>query len=252
MPIFTGTKYFGMISFRSNAILLLPGILGDNCEIHERFPFLGLENMRITLEKLLQIILIPLIVVIALLPSVSSQEVNTEQILGGKPDAPVRIEVFSDFQCPACRSLYLETMKQILRDYCPENKVCLIYHEFPLKMHQFARLAARYALAAQRLGRTQWEAVMDTLYTNQSQWSLDGNIDIFIAKALSPDDLQKVRRLINEASINDAVNRDMTLGNQKVVAYTPTIFLYAGGREQKIEKGIDYSLLKEYLDRIVK
>ncbi len=27
----------------------------------------------------------------------------------GNPDAPIRIEVFSDYQCPACRAFYLQT-----------------------------------------------------------------------------------------------------------------------------------------------
>jgi protein-disulfide isomerase len=207
--------------------------------------------MRITRRKLLRSLPGPFAAA-ALWPFASAQEIKTEQILGGKPDAPVRIEVFSDFQCPACRSLYLDTMKQVLRDDCPEDKVCLIYHEFPLKNHQFSRLAARYSLAAQRLGRRQWQAVMESLYTSQSQWSIDGNIDVIVAKAISVEDLQKVRKLIAEASINDAVNLDLTLGNQKEITSTPTMFIYAGGKEQKIVGGLEYSLLKEYIDRVVK
>jgi protein-disulfide isomerase len=181
-----------------------------------------------------------------------AQDVSPEQVLGGRPDSPVRIEVFSDFQCPACRTVYLETMKQVLRDYCALDKVCLIYREFPLKAHPYSRLAARYSLAAQRIGRKQWQAVLDSLYTNQAQWSLDGNVDATVARALGAEDMQKVRKLVQDASVNDAINRDLALGEQREIKSTPTIFIDALGRVQKVVGGLDYPILKEYIDRIIK
>jgi protein-disulfide isomerase len=207
--------------------------------------------MKISRPKLLRIIPI-LFAAVALLPFAKAQGINMEQIVGGRPDSPVRIEVFSDFQCPACRNFYLDTVRQVLREYAAEDKVCVIYHEFPLKMHQFSRLAARYSLAAQRLGQRQWRAVMEALYANQSVWSLDGSIDAIVAKVLDLEDLKKVRKLVEDATINDAINRDLTLGSQKEVTYTPTVFIYAGGKEQKVVGGLEYTLLKEYIDRVVK
>jgi len=207
--------------------------------------------MRITRRKLLINIPVPFAAVV-LWPLANAQAISTEHILGGTPSAPVRIEVFSDFQCSACRAFFLQTIKQVLRDYCAENKVCVIYHEFPLRMHQFSRLAARYSLASQRLGQSQWLSVMDALYTNQSEWAVDGNIDVFVAKALSADDMQKVRQLVAEASINDAVNSELTLASQKEITYTPTFFLYAGDKEQKVVGALEYTVLKEYIDRLIK
>jgi protein-disulfide isomerase len=215
------------------------------------FPLLKLKSMRITRRTLSKNIPI-LVTAIVLLPFVKAEEISRDQILGGRPDSPVRIEVFSDFQCPACRTFYLETIRQVLREYSAEDKVCVIYHEFPLKMHQFSRLAARYALAAQRLGQRQWRAVMEALYTNQSQWSLDGSIDAVAAKVLDLEDLKKVRRLVDDATINDAINRDLSLGSQKDVTQTPTFFIYVGGNEQKVVGGLEYTLLKQYIDRILK
>ena len=37
--------------------------------------------------------------------------------VSGKPAAPIKIEVFSDFQCPGCRDLYLNTMRSVFSDY---------------------------------------------------------------------------------------------------------------------------------------
>ena len=100
-----------------------------------------------------------------------------EFLIGGEPGAPIKIEVFSDYQCPACRTFYLDTIKPILANYARAQagpngqpikpRVCVVYRDFPLDMHQFARPAARLSLAAQRLGRERWLRVSEALYTYQ-------------------------------------------------------------------------------------
>lgn len=186
-----------------------------------------------------------------LVPAVPAAQ-SCEQCLGGWEDAPIRIEVFSDFQCPACRTLYLDTMKYVLRDYASVDKVCVIYHEFPLPGHQYSREAARYSLAAQKLGRQQWQAVLDSLYTNQETWSKDGSVQMFVAKALSSADLLKVLKLKDDPSITGAIERDVALGQKREVQQTPTFFVTAVNKEQKIVGGLPYPALKEFFDRIVK
>lgn len=79
-----------------------------------------------------------------------SMDQSTGQILGGSLNSPIRLEIFSDFQCPACRDLYLGTIRQVLEEYASKDKVCVIYHEYPLSIHPYAREAARYCEAASR------------------------------------------------------------------------------------------------------
>ena len=38
----------------------------------------------------------------------------------GDPNAPIRLEVFSDYECPSCRAFYLQTMKQVFTDCAGE------------------------------------------------------------------------------------------------------------------------------------
>ncbi len=175
-----------------------------------------------------------------------------DNCLGGGPDAPIKIEVFSDFQCPACRSLYMETMKQVLRDYCTTDKVCVIYHEFPLAMHSHAREAARYATAARKLGRQQWLAVVDSLYSDQPLWSQNGMVQVSVARALSPSDFQALLKLLQDPSINQTIDRDIALGQERKVQSTPTMFVTSLGKEQKVEQVLPYPVLKNYFDKIVK
>jgi protein-disulfide isomerase len=181
-----------------------------------------------------------------------STELKPEQCLGGELDAVIRIEVFSDFECPACRELYLNTIRPVLKEYSSLGKVCVVYHEFPLKGHKYSRQAAQYSKAAQRLGRKQWHAVMDALYENQEKWSQDGTVDDTVFKALGAEEYTRLRKLLLDPSLDAAIDSEVALGEKREVTSTPTFFVYAIGKEQKVVGGLPYSVLKDYFDRIVK
>ncbi len=170
------------------------------------------------------------------------------KVLGGSFDAPIRIEVFSDFQCPGCRELYLDVMRRILVEYSRQNKVCLIYHEFPLQMHQYSQEAARYAEAASRFGRDKLLKLYDVLFTDQALWSQDGRIEASVSKALTRVELQELKKILRDPSIQAAIDQDIQLGLQRQVRQTPTFFIYAGRREQKVEGRLSYISLKQFID----
>src|SRR4051794_27093521 len=102
----------------------------------------------------------------------------------GSPNAPVTVEVYTDYQCPSCRALYMEVMPQLNKDFVETGKVRLIHRDFPLPMHQYGRLAARYANAAGQLGR--YEIVSNQIFKTQPDWSQNGNVDAQVAKVLPP------------------------------------------------------------------
>jgi protein-disulfide isomerase len=194
-----------------------------------------------------------LCVVMTVLVGVPAQtpELTPEQAVGGKLDAPVRIEVFSDFQCPACRGFFLDSIQKVLETYCSQNKVCVVYHEFPLKNHNLSRLAARYSKAAQRLGRKQWVTVMAALYTNQAEWSWDGSVEAVIARALSPQDFAELKKRLEDPSIEAAIDKEVALGEKREVKSTPTFFLSSGGKEERVVGSVPYIVLKGYIDRLI-
>jgi len=146
----------------------------------------------------------------------------------------------------------MDTMKQVLKDYSSSDKVCVIYHEFPLAMHPHAREAARYALAARKLGRQQWLAVVDSLYADQPLWSQNGMVQVSVARVLSPTDFQALMKTLQDPSINQTIDRDIALGQERKVQSTPTMFVTSLGREQKVEQVLPYPVLKNYFDKIVK
>jgi protein-disulfide isomerase len=184
--------------------------------------------------------------------SVRPFDVSSGQILGGSVNSPIQIEVFSDFQCSACREFYLGTVRQILQEYSSKDKVCIIYHEYPLQIHKYSRDAARYSEAASRLGVKQLLAVMDSLFMDQAQWSQDGKIEPSISKALSREDFQKLKKTMQDTSINLAIEREINMANNSQIRSTPTMFIRYTGKQQKVEGIVTYLVLKQFIDTIVK
>ena len=185
------------------------------------------------------------------IPLRSADEVSG-QILGGSLDAPVRIEVYSDFQCSYCRQLYLETIKPLLQEYASKDKVCVIYHEFPLAMHPYAREAARYSEAAAQLGQQTLLPVYDFLFTDQDKWAKDGSLEATVSKALSAEDFLKLKKLLQDSSINAAIEKEIRLGLERKVDSTPTLLISYIGRQQKVQGYVTYPVMKQFLDTIVK
>ncbi len=169
----------------------------------------------------------------------------------GSPNAPIKIEVFSDYQCPACRSFYFDISRNVMSDYGATGKVCLIYYEFPLRGHQYSRRAAQYAEAAARLGPQQWIRVTDALFYYQPQWSTDGQVEQTVARALTEKEMDVVRRLVDDPSVDAILERDIKLGGQRNVRSTPTAFIVSPGREERIPPGVQYPILRRVLDGLL-
>jgi protein-disulfide isomerase len=85
----------------------------------------------------------------------------------GRPDAPVTIVEFSDYQCPFCQRFFAVTLPELKRDYIETGKVRYVFRDFPLdQLHPQARKAAEAAHCAGEHGRF-WE-MHDVLFQNRA------------------------------------------------------------------------------------
>ena len=98
----------------------------------------------------------------------------------GPADAPLKLTVFSDFQCPYCRRA-APVLEGVIKDH--PGQVSLTFVHFPLSFHHFAERAAKVALCAQRQGKF-WP-VHDALFGvgGGAPRLNDGVIDAAIQKA---------------------------------------------------------------------
>ncbi len=171
----------------------------------------------------------------------------------GNPNAPITMEVFGDFQCPACRGFFEGTVKQVIDDYVIPGKVYIIHRDFPLDMHPYALQAARLANAAAEFG--QFEAIERALYDHQDEWSTKGNIDEVMASYFPPAQFKKFQAFESQhmSEINASIGRDRAMGMQRNVNQTPTIYITARGKTEALPGGgVDYKLLKSYFDYLLR
>ena len=146
------------------------------------------------------------------------QEINvTGSPFRGTADAPVIIALFTDFQCPYCARI-LPLLNQVLEKY--QGKVKLVFKNFPLSTHQFARKAAAAALAAGKQGKF-WE-LHDRLFQNYNR--LNDQVVQEQAKELGLD-LQKFDKDMADPQIMQVINQDMQDGAKAGVRGTPTLFV---------------------------
>lgn len=163
------------------------------------------------------------------------------------------MEIFGDFQCPACRNFFESTVKQVIDDYVIPGKVVIVHHDFPLQMHPYARQAAQLANAAAQFG--QFESMERALYDRQPEWTDKGNIDQVIASSFSTAEFKKIQTYETQhlSEINASIERDVALGMQRNVNQTPTIFVTAKGKTEALPGGgVDYRLLKQYFDYLLR
>jgi protein-disulfide isomerase len=156
--------------------------------------------------------------------------------------------VFSDYECPSCRAFYLQTVRSIFTDYADTGKVCVIYREFPTYEH--SREAARLARVALRVGPAQWGLVADALYESQPDWSKAGNPEAVVASVLGPEDFAAVRRHLEDPSLDTIVDDDAIMGLQREVKGTPTSFITARGKTEKVDGALTYASMQRHLDAL--
>jgi protein-disulfide isomerase len=180
-------------------------------------------------------------------------------LLGGSATSRVKIEVFSDFECPHCREFYLSVIRPILRDYCSKGSVSVIYHEFPLNQHKYAREAARYSEAASRISREVLLMVYETLYKDQADWTpdgkMEGNLDAVLSAVL-PAEVPKMKKIMQDPSVDADIKKDIDLGLKNNVVGTPTLLISYPPNKQKLvamDKGpLVYDTMKRFIDSVLK
>lgn len=163
--------------------------------------------------------------------------------------ARVRIDVFSDFQCPACKALAEGALKRIKDDYALKGKIRLVHHDFPLPQHAYARRAAQLAAAADRLGK--FDHVSEALFRQQDSWSQTGNVDEVVDSVLTLDERKRIREIAKDPAIAAGIERDLDLGRRTKVTSTPTMVVTKDGKPNPVVGSVSYPIFSRYLDTLL-
>ncbi|MCS6843157.1 MAG: DsbA family protein [Caldilineales bacterium] len=144
----------------------------------------------------------------------------------GRADAPVTVTVFSDFECPACKSFAQGIEKQIEEKYVLTGKVRYEYKHLPLPQHNpGANWAANAAECAADQGRF-WD--MHAYLFQEGGTALSNNFtqgrlrDMAAALGL---DTAKFNDCLSREQFGDRVQADVREARRLNVNSTPTVFV---------------------------
>lgn len=161
----------------------------------------------------------------------------------GNPQAPVKVVVFSDFECPYCAKVGI--LLEYVLEHNPET-VQVIYKQFPLSFHKNAQKAAIASLAAQNQGKF-W-TMHDLLFQNSKE--LTGEKIEALAKEAGLD-MERFNKDLTNTDLIEQVGQDITDGRLAGVRGTPTIFVNGRILHERSPEGLQ-ALIDRELARIQK
>ncbi|MDP1884236.1 MAG: DsbA family protein [Candidatus Moranbacteria bacterium] len=139
----------------------------------------------------------------------------------GKLDSDVRVVVFSDFQCPFCKSFW-NSLRDTMKSY--GDRVAFSYKHLPLGIHPQANNAALAADCALEQGKF-WE-YGDKLYAAQSAWSQSTGTQAFknYAQELKLD-TERFNQCLDSKKYQDKIDADKNEANAFGISGTPATFI---------------------------
>ncbi len=149
----------------------------------------------------------------------------------GDPNAPVKIDVWEDFQCSACLGYTQSIEPQVLSGLIETGKVYYTFHFFPFietlvtpnttESHN----AANAAMCANDQGRF-WD-YHDILYANWLGENAGSYTDVRLTKMAEVLglDMTKFNACYQSRQFNAQIDQDMTAGTAKGVQGTPSVFV---------------------------
>jgi protein-disulfide isomerase len=94
--------------------------------------------------------------------------ISDEDVVLGKPDAPVTIIEYASLSCPHCAEFEALTWPQVKKEWIETGKARYVFRDFPLNGPAF-----RASLLARCAARAEFYPFIEELYANQASWVFD-------------------------------------------------------------------------------
>jgi protein-disulfide isomerase len=172
----------------------------------------------------------------------------------GNPDAKVTIVNYDDYECPFCSRMHTTLTQDILPQY--HDKIRIVYKDYPLPMHPWAKHAANDANCLAKESPASFWEFADYVHANQRE--ITGDKDM--SKAFA--DLDRITLDLGKKNGADAAALQACVKNQPDTALkasmseaeslgveaTPTMFING----QKLEGAVDAEDVKMVLNEQLK
>jgi protein-disulfide isomerase len=147
----------------------------------------------------------------------------------GDPNAPVRVDVWEDFQCPACGNYSTEVEPLVTENYVAPGQVYYVYHHFPfiddLAVTKESDQSANASMCAAEQGRF-WD-FHDILFANwdgENEGAFSDSRLVTMAETLGLD-MDTFKACFEANRYTDEIANDLNEGKTKGVNGTPSVFV---------------------------
>ena len=162
----------------------------------------------------------------------------------GKPDAPVQIIEFADFECPGCSQFAILTEPDVRKRIIETGLANFTFFDFPLPQHKNSPAAHMAAACANDQGKF-WE-MHDKIFNGQDQWNTQAadNPKPFFERYASDIGLNTSvwETCYDSRRHQGRIQANMADGERRMVRSTPTFIigtkLYPGALPYDVLKAI--------------
>jgi len=156
---------------------------------------------------------------------------NPDELSLGDPNAPATIDVFEDFQCPACQYFTQSIEPQITTYLVTPGKARLVFHHYPFIDGDGAfnggesDQAANAAMCANEQGKF-WEmqAIIFANWNGENRGNLSNRKLKAFAETIELD-TAAFNACFDDKRYQDEIQADFDLGQQMGVSGTPSVFV---------------------------
>jgi protein-disulfide isomerase len=164
----------------------------------------------------------------------------------GRPDAPVHIMEFADFECPACANYTVVTEPDVRKRIIDSGYAQVTYFDFPLPQHKNTWAASEAAACADDQGKF-WE-MHDHLFQGQADWNTEATGDpTKVMKGYAKDlglDVDRWQQCVDQQTHRREIQANRAEGERQRIMETPTFII--GNR--KVPGSVTFDELRAYID----
>ena len=163
----------------------------------------------------------------------------------GTPGAPVVLVVFSDFECPVCKTEAAMLRQNLLTAY--PKQVRLYFKDFPIEsLHPWAKPAAIAGRCVFRQNSSAFWSYHDWIYAHQADITAPNLKDKVMewAKGEKDIDVLQLGQCMDTKATEAEVDKNLTEAHGLDVNATPTLFV--NGR--RIPQSIEWPSLRNIID----
>lgn len=175
---------------------------------------------------------------------------KAEGYLIGKPDAPVKILEFADFECPGCGNFANVTEPDIRKRLIETGLANMTFYDFPLPQHKNTMGASNAAACAADEGKF-WE-MHDAIFAAQDQWNTEAtdNPKPFFRKYAERLglNLETWENCYDTRKHQGRIMANAAEGEQRKVNSTPTFII----GDKMYSQGMTYDRMKAIVDSATK